>query len=226
MCGKFTQMATWAEVVAFSAPLAAIPEGEPVTVSTPMRIARVMRLGEDGGREFAPMRWGFSKPENPSFKPDHMHARAETIDTRPTFAEAFAERRGIVLVETFNEGEQLPGGKTQQWVIRPKDRKPMAIAVIWEEWVGDAGSEPTFVMVTVPPNPLIARITDRMPAILRQEDWAVWLGEDDAPLKHVKALLRTFDDEGNWEMAEQAPAKSSKAARPKAPNPKFQGDLF
>ena len=29
MCGKFTQMATWEEVVAFSQPLIAIPEGQP-----------------------------------------------------------------------------------------------------------------------------------------------------------------------------------------------------
>ena len=221
MCGKFTQMASWPEVVAFSRPLTAIPDGGPVTVATPMRIARVMRLGEDGGRELAPMRWGFSKHDNPSFKPDHMHARAETIDTRPTFAEAFAERRGIVLVETFNEGEQLASGKTKQWVIRARDRKPIAIAVIWEEWAGDNGSEPTFVMVTVAPNPLIASITDRMPAILHPKDWAVWLGERDAALADVKSLLRTFDEGGNWEMAEQAPAKSSKAATPKA-----QGELF
>jgi putative SOS response-associated peptidase YedK len=221
MCGKFTQMATWEEVVAFSQPLTAIPEGGPVTVSTPMRVAKVMRLGEDGERELAPMRWGFSKPENPSFKPDHMHARAETIDSRPTFAESFAERRGIVLVETFNEGEQLASGKTQQWVIHPKDRKPIAIAVIWEEWAGDAGSEPTFVMVTVPPNELIGRITDRMPAILRQEVWGTWLGEDDASLKDVKALLKTFDDEGNWEMAQQVAPSKAKAAKSKA-----QGDLF
>jgi putative SOS response-associated peptidase YedK len=221
MCGKFTQMATWEEVVAFSRPLTARPEGGDVTVSTPMRVAKVMRLGEDGRPELAKMRWGFSKPENPSFKPDHMHARAETIDTRPTFAESFAERRGIVVVETFNEGEALPSGKTKQWVIRPKDRKPIAIAVIWEEWTGDTGSEPTFVMITVPPNDLIGRITDRMPAILRQENWPVWLGESDASLADVKALLKTFDDEGAWEMSEQTPSKSSKAAKEKP-----QRDLF
>lgn len=222
MCGKFTQMATWEEVVAFSRPLIAIPEGAAVTVSTPMRTAKVIRLGEDGRREMVAMRWGFSKAENPSFKPDHMHARAETIDKRPTFAEAFAERRGLVLVETFNEGEQLASGKTQQWVIRPKDRKPIAIAVIWEEWVGDAGSEATFVMATVPPNPLIGRITDRMPAILRQEDWPLWLGEVEASFADVKALLKTFDDQGNWEMAPQV-ASSRTSARAK---PKAQGDLF
>jgi putative SOS response-associated peptidase YedK len=222
MCGKFTQMATWEEVVAFSRPLTAIPEDGDVTVSTPMRTAKVIRVGEDGRRELVAMRWGFSKPENPSFKPDHMHARAETIDKRPTFSEAFAERRGIVLVETFNEGEQLPSGKTQQWVIRPKDRKPIAIAVIWEEWIGDTGSEPTFVMTTVPPNPLIARITDRMPAILSQQDWPLWLGEIEASPADVKSLLKTFDDQGNWEMMPQIPSSRTPASK----KPKAQGDLF
>lgn len=221
MCGKFTQMAEWSEVVAFSQPLVVIPETAPVTVSTPMRPAKVIRVGEDGRRELVPMRWGFSKPENAAFKADHMHARAETIDTRPTFAEAFAERRGIAVVASFNEGEQLPDGKTKQWVIRAKDRTPIAIAVIWDEWVGDQGSEPTFVMATTPPNPLIARITDRMPAILPPRHWAAWLGETDAPLKEVKALLRMFDDEGTWEMSEQAPSKSAKAKKPPS-----QGDLF
>jgi putative SOS response-associated peptidase YedK len=68
---------------------------------------------------------------------------------------------------------------------------------------------------------LIGRITDRMPAILRQDDWPVWLGERDAATAAVKGLLRTFDDEGAWEMSEQATSKAAKAAKT---NP--QGDLF
>lgn len=221
MCGKFTQVEWWADIEAFTQPFAEIPDDAPVTIATPMRLAKVIRLGEDGAREVAPMRWGFSKPENPAFKPDHMHARAETIDRRPTFAEAFAERRGIVVVSSFNEGEEQPGGKTKQWVIRAKDRTPIAIAVIWEEWAGDAGSEPTFVMATTPPNPLIATISDRMPAVLRPEDWAVWLGETEASLAEVKALLKTFDDDGAWEMHAQQSAKQAKT-----PKPKTQMDLF
>lgn len=221
MCGKFTQMASWKEVVAFSQPLWRIVDGEPVTVSTPMRMAKIMRLGEDGKRELIDMRWGFSKPGNTSFKPDHMHARSETVDSRPTFSESFSERRGICFVATFNEGEELPSSKTKQWVFSPKDAKPIAIAVIWEEWEGDTGVVPCFIQLTVPANPLVAKITDRMPAILREEDWPVWLGETDAPLKDIKALLRTFDDAGNWNMAEQAPTKSSKSAKPKP-----QMDLF
>lgn len=221
MCGKFTQMASWKEVVAFSQPLSRILEGEPATIATPMRLAKIMRLGEDGKRELVDMRWGFSKPGNTSFKPDHMHARSETVDTRPTFSESFSERRGICFVATFNEGEELPSGRTKQWVFSPKDHKPIAIAIIWEEWEGADGVVPCFIQMTAPANPLVAKITDRMPAILHEEDWPAWLGETDASLKDVKALLRTFDDRGNWTMVEQAPSKPAKSAKAKP-----QMDLF
>ncbi|NWH07460.1 MAG: SOS response-associated peptidase family protein [Alphaproteobacteria bacterium] len=212
MCGKFTQMARWKGVVAFSQPLqAATGANDEIITATPMRLAHVLRLGAAGQREVVPMRWGFSdkRAANPA-RPKHMHVRAETIDTKPTFATAFEKARAILLVQTFNEGEDLPSGKTRQWVITPKDGKPLGIAVIWEEWVNGPERLTTFVMVTVPPNDLIAKVTDRMPAFLRPEDWSAWLGETGASLAEVKALLRTYEDSGNWEMAEQAPPRRGK----------------
>ncbi|HOY76162.1 MAG TPA: SOS response-associated peptidase family protein [Hyphomonadaceae bacterium] len=221
MCGKFTQLVAWEDALVFFSRLAEpTPEEAPVIFATPMRSARIIRLDEAGKRESVPMRWGFSKPGATSFKPDHMHARSETVDSRPTFAESFAERRGILMIDTFNEGEEQPNGKTRQWVIRPKDRKPVALAVIWKEWEGDAGAVPCFIQITVPANATISKITDRMPAVLQENDWPVWLGEEDAPLTDVKSLLRTFDDEGGWEMSEQA---SSNREKPKT---KPQMDLF
>ncbi len=213
MCGKFTQLASWDEVHAFSQPLAADADA-PVVVSTPMRFAKIMRLDAAGVRVLSPMRWGFpEKSANAPARPKHMHARAETIDTRPTFAPAFRDGRGILMVHTFNEGEELPSGKTKQWTIAPKDRLPIAIAVIFEEWINGDERLLTFVLVTTPANALIARITDRMPAILHPVDWPVWLGETPAPLAEVKALLRTFEDDGAWEMAEQ----DAKPRRPPGP---------
>jgi putative SOS response-associated peptidase YedK len=184
-----------------------------------MRPAKIMCMDESGKRGLVTMRWGFAKPGATAFKPDHMHARAETIDSKPRFCDAFGERRGILMVDTFNEGEQLSTGKTKQWTIRPKNKKPIAIAVVWEDWA-DEGLL-AFIQVTVPANTLISKVTDRMPAILRQEDWPVWLGEVDAPLSTVKSLLCTFDDEGKWELREQGAAKAAKA-----PPPKTQMDLF
>lgn len=212
MCGKFTQLASWAELHAFSQPLAAAPPDAPVVVSTPMRFARIVRLDAGGARETVAMRWGFAdrNAANPA-RPKHMHARAETIDTRPTFVDAFRHRRGILFVHTFNEGEELPSGKTRQWTITPRDGLPLAMAVIWEDWVNGEERLATYVQVTVPANATIAPVTDRMPAFLAPGQWALWLGETDAPPAQVKAALATFDDAGAWSIAPQeSPAKKPK----------------
>lgn len=204
MCGKFTQMASWREVHAFSQPLVTKVPGDRVETATPMRMAHILCLDETGARAMVPMRWGFSRRGGGApARPDHMHARAETVDQLPTFRNAFARHRGILLVHTFNEGEELPSGRTRQWVITPKDGEPIAIAVICEPR-GDGGDRLwTFVQVTTPANALIAPLTDRMPAILPREVWPLWLGETGAAPAEVKAVLETFESEDRWEIAPQ-----------------------
>jgi putative SOS response-associated peptidase YedK len=204
MCGKFTQLSTWAEVHAFSQPLTASPDGTPAVISTPMRFANILRLDAEGKRELVAMRWGFPdrSAKNPS-RPKHMHARAETVDQLPTFAHAFRNGRGILFVDTFNEGEEMPNGKTKQWTIRPKDRKPIALAVIGEEWLNGEERLPVFIQITVPANALIAPVTDRMPAVLAPAHWPLWLGETPARDEELKACLATFDDGGAWEIYEE-----------------------
>jgi putative SOS response-associated peptidase YedK len=225
MCGKFTQMYTWQEAHAFSKPLTVDPEPEAaaVVVATPMRFAKVMRLDAQGERELVEMRWGFAgKDDAAPTKPRHMHARSETVDTLPTFAHTFAAARGILMVHTFNEGEELESGKTKQWVITPQDGQPIAIAVVCEEWRHGSETLHTFVMVTTPANALISRITDRMPAILPRDAWPLWLGEREAPLAEVKALLETYDDGGSWTMTEQASSKPPRPPKPPKPNPQYE----
>ena len=222
MCGRFTQQFSYAEVVYYSQLTSSHPSD--VVIATPMRDARVICLDANGDRASIPMRWGWPA-SGPVDRPKHIHARAETIDTLPTFAESFRERRGILLVRDFNEGEETGARSKRQWVITPKDGQPLAIAVIWQSFTRGAVSTPMFVQATTPANTLITPITDRMPAILQPDDWEVWLGETRAPLDEVKALLRTFEDNGAWTMQPQGAKKT--AAPPKsAPTPPPQGDLF
>ncbi len=212
MCGKFTQMASWRDVHAFSQPLAAT---DAEVISTPVRFANIVRLNEQGEREVVSMRWGFAgKGEANPIRPKHMHARSETVERLPTFANAFTLGRGILVVHTFNEGEEFPKGRTKQWVITPNDGKPIAIAVICEKWTNGAETPGTFIQVTTPANALISKFTDRMPAILQPEDWATWLGEREGGPADVKTVLRTYEDGGGWTMTEQAPTRRSKAQKP------------
>lgn len=217
MCGKFTQMASWGEVVAWSDFFASSRASDSIETVTPMRWANVLHLGDDGKRRMTRMRWGFSRPKpGERFeRPDVIHARAETIDSRPLFREAFRARRGILVVRTFNEGEAVSASRTRQHTVMPNDGRPIGIAAIWHREARPEGELHSVVMVTVPANRLIATITDRMPAVLQPEGWPQWLGETEAGAEALKALLRPF--EGDWTMAPEVRA-------PKMPRPK--ADLF
>lgn len=221
MCGKFTQMLAWSALVELSDLIDSIEIG-PTETATPMRVASVIRLNKDGKRIVARQRWGLVPPgaRDPSIGTQFIHARAETIDQRPTYRDAFLHRRGLLIVRTFNEGKEITPTKTEQHVITPRDGKPIAIAVIWERW-GEphAGALESFAMVTVSANKLISTITDRMPAVIPYEDWSKWLGEEPASVEELKALLKPF--EGEWDM-EAAPR--AKKPAPKKPNP--QQELF
>ena len=62
MCGKFTAMASWAEVVAFSQPLtrADVKEGDNDRVVTFRVMANLPVIIWDGAaRRVVPMRWGW-----------------------------------------------------------------------------------------------------------------------------------------------------------------------
>lgn len=166
------------------------------------------------------MRWGLvpAGARDPSAGTRFIHARAETIERKPTFRDAFFNRRGLVVVTTFNEGKEITPKKTEQYVVTPKQRVATAIAVIWERWSDhNAGALETFAMVTVPPNDLIGTITDRMPALIADADWTKWLGEEPATVDELKAMLRPSDLQMGME-------KAGKPAPP--PKPNRQPDLF
>jgi putative SOS response-associated peptidase YedK len=218
MCGKFTQMMNWGELVRLSDLIGKPTNNDqtPETV-TPMRFANVVTLNAQGQRKSIRMRWGLVPlwAKDPLSGTKHIHARSETIDSLPTFRDAFADHRGLLIVSSFNEGKEITPTKTEQYILTPKDGQPCAIAVIWERWVEPRGGELlTFAMITTPPNELISTITDRMPAVLPESDWPKWLGEKPATAEELKAILRSSDRDLDMHKA----GKSSPP--PKPPNAK------
>ncbi len=152
-------------------------------------------------RRVVPMRWGFPDWKNPRL-PKPIHARAETIDSLDMFRDAFVHgQRGIVVFQTFNEGKEITPKKTEQWTIDPGDGTPRGFAFLWRRFHPKDFPAPMLacVMVTVPASPLIAPITDRMPAVLEQDDWEIWLGEQGADPAVVKSVLKPLHD-ARWTM--------------------------
>lgn len=175
-----------------------------------------------------PMRWGF--PRRGKWRaPDPIHARSETIDSKPTFAPSFkAARHGIILVKTFNEGRQTSSKVTEQHTIVLGDEPAGAIAVLYDQFTISDLPVPLLacVMVTGPANELIRTLTtehaeaDRMPAFLAKDDWKTWLGEEGAAPEDAKAVLRTVEGV-KWTMSKEERAKSrTKRAKPTVSDPR------
>ena len=227
MCGKFTTRTGWTEVIDYiwreTPP--DLEDGARLTLRVMNDLPVILFDPVNGRRRVVPMRWGFPHPKDWR-RPQPIHARGETVDTVPAFAEAFADgQRGIVLMESFNEAPD-ESGPTRQHTITPDG--PLAAAVIWrrfhcESGHGEGGSLFACVLVTVPANPLIAALpTDRMPAFIAPDDWAVWLGEGDAGAAQAQACLKSMDG-ARWTMAPEERAARQRRASPTVSDP---GGLF
>lgn len=213
MCGKFRYFANWAEIHDFSQPLTARASNLPEDIAMPMATAPVLHLGPDGQRRARPMRWGFTGLRQGGRFPEHIHARNDRLQASPLWRPHFEARRGLLIVTSFNEGEEIPTfrpdritptGKTRtrQWTIRPKDGQRLAIAVLYRE---REETGPEFVMCTTGANEGISQFVTgdpdkRMAAVLHPENLPTWLGEAGASLDQIQSVLIPFEDNGSWQM--------------------------
>lgn len=103
-----------------------------------------------------------------------INARGETVTEKPSFRNAFKNRRCLVPATSFFEWKKVP--QKSPYNIRLKTGAPFAFAGLWDTWVSADGElVNSFTIITTTPNDLMAEIHDRMPVILHQEDEARWL---------------------------------------------------
>jgi putative SOS response-associated peptidase YedK len=143
------------------------------------------------------MRWGlvpfWAKDIKVGFA--NINAKAEGIETKPAFREAFQRRRCLVPVDGFYEWKKTETGK-QPHAIALADRRLMALAGLWENWRSSAGEwVRSFAIITTVPNELYAQLHNRMAVVLKPESWPVWIGEKPADLSKLKAMLARFPSE-------------------------------
>lgn len=139
----------------------------------------VARDHETGERRIEVAKWGlvpfFTKDLAKARKP--INARCETVARTPMFKEGFARRRCLIPVAAYYEWRHDPTGKTP-FAIAQKGRELLAFGGVWEEWHSPDGETlRTFATMTTEANPELALIQDRMPVIIEEADWPVWLGE-------------------------------------------------
>lgn len=198
MCGRFTQIFTWADVWRFSQPLTADPPPDnlrPRYNVAPTQDVLIVRVGTDGRREAVRVRWGLIPgwAKDASIGARCINARAETVDTLQSFRSAFAERRCLVIASGFYEWRKVSPNEKQPHYITLKDGRPIAFAGLWESWTPSRGpAVETCTIITTAANELLAPLHSRMPVILDDAQHRQWLGEDPATPEELKAMLRPY----------------------------------
>ncbi len=148
---------------------------------------------EEGEREAKLMQWGLipawaarqtgKKPLAP------INARAETLNDKPMFRNLIKRRRCLVPANGFYEWKNL-GDHKQPYYITVPDDPLFAFAGLYDSFVDDRG-EPveTYTIITTEPNEQMAKLHNRMPAILHPGDEAEWLDPDITDPAQVERLL-------------------------------------
>ncbi len=153
----------------------------------------IIRQGQDGGRHFELVRWGFVPSWAKEIQPGKplINARSETILEKPTFRNAIKRRRCLIPANGFYEWEGDIPGKKKPWYIHRPDHSLMAFAGIWEHWMGPDGSEmETAAIITTVANALVETIHPRSPVIIQADDFEPWLDVKSDDVRHIVPLMQ------------------------------------
>lgn len=127
--------------------------------------------------EWARLHWGLVPFWSKTVKTKYplINARAEGIETKPSFRSPFRHRRCLIPASGFYEWQHKESGN-QPYFIRPNEGDYFALAGLWEHWQGEDGTIlESCAIITTTANALMMPIHDRMPVILRMEDYPAWI---------------------------------------------------
>jgi putative SOS response-associated peptidase YedK len=132
--------------------------------------------------------------KDPSIGSRLINARGETLAEKPSFRGGYKYKRCLIVADGFYEWKAFGEKKSKSpYFIHMKDRKPFAMAGLWDIWEDPDGSSiKTCTIITTQPNELMELIHDRMPVILHPRDYAKWLNPAPQTPENLQPLIKPF----------------------------------
>jgi putative SOS response-associated peptidase YedK len=195
MCARFTLTANAKEVAGLF-DLVTAPDLPPRYNIAPSQQIAAVRLAESGEREFTFFKWGLV----PSWAADEkigwklLNARGETVSKKPSFRNAFRERRCLIPADGFYEWI-AEAKRKKPFRFRRPDRKPFAFAGLWERWPrpGQVPLE-SCTIITTSANEVSKPFHERMPVIVPTEKFSRWLSQETKPDGLSRLIAPISDD--------------------------------
>lgn len=194
MCGRYTLASpeTWIrdEFDVVELPLDYRPR---YNIAPTQAVLAIIRA--EGGRRAGWLQWGLvpSWAKDPAIGNRLINARAESVHEKPAFRSAFERRRCLIVADGYYEWQRRPDRRKAPYWLHRTDRRPFAMAGLWERWTSPDGSGPLYscTIITTAANDFVRPIHERMTVILSRDETTLWLdpATDRATLR---ALLRPY----------------------------------
>jgi putative SOS response-associated peptidase YedK len=195
MCGRYANYTSFKELAKyFGVPEITVPENPRYNIAPTQDVAAVRMSPEGEGRELAMLRWGLIPhwAKDPAIGSKTFNARAETVAEKPSFREPFKRRRCLIPADGFYEWRRR-GDRKQPHYFYMSDGEPFAFAGLWDSWRnqdGEGEQVESCTIITTTPNELLSSYHDRMPVILKEADYDLWLDADVSKPALLTPLLR------------------------------------
>lgn len=170
------------------------PDGHPSWNIGPTQRIDGVYEGE-GGRVLDRFRWGLipSWAKDLTFGAKTFNARAETVATKPSFRAAYKSRRLLVPIDGFYEWDRSGDVKPQPYYFTRTDGQPIVVAGLYESWRDPADPDATTVnsatVLTTEAGLDMEAIHNRMPVILEQDSFDLWLTADNDERDALESLF-------------------------------------
>ena len=186
MCGRFVIHAKKEDIVErFDIDEVQLPVFEPKDNIPPGTDIPFIYQTENK-RKLSSAYWGLipSWAKDKSFASHTFNARSETIAEKPSFREAYKQRRCLIPASAYYEWAKVRiNGKVagkQPFQINREDKELFAFAGIYENWTDNSTGEmiQSCTVITREAYSKIHHIHPRMPIILPKDHYQAWLDSE------------------------------------------------
>jgi putative SOS response-associated peptidase YedK len=139
--------------------------------------------------EVEPMQWGIVPKWARETSKALINARCESIREKRSFKSAFSSRRCLMPADGFYEWTMV--GKRPH-LITINGGAPFAIGGIWEP----GADNNRCCLLTTAANAVAARVHNRMPVIVRREDWEEWFSPGELAEPGFQRIMEPYGPEG------------------------------
>ncbi|HSG71671.1 MAG TPA: SOS response-associated peptidase [Planctomycetaceae bacterium] len=197
MCGRFTLRLPPQVLQSFFDLVRPVEYNPNNNIYPTQEIVAIRRDSE--GRYGESLFWGLipSWSKDRSFASKLINARSETLAEKNSFKNAFRKRRCLIPASGFYEWQKIDKSTKQPYQIGMKDNQPFVMAGLWENWTDPETTEKvqSATIFTTQANELLEPIHERMPVILPQDLWDVWLDAEVTDVESLQPLLRPYPTE-------------------------------